>query len=158
VSTRLVQFVLNGGSVDLEIETDHRAIDVIRDLGWTGTKEGCGIGVCGLCTVLVDDQPISACLLPGVLLDGSSVTTVEGLAADGELSSLQESFIRNGGFQCGICTPGQLVMATALLRLTPQPSREEILEWMMGNLCRCTGYEGIVAAIAEVATLSAIER
>lgn len=121
------------------------------DLGFTGTKEGCSIGVCGACSVLVDGELLSACLLPAVFADGRSVTTVEGLASGDELSPLQDAFIREGGFQCGICTPGQLIAATALLAERPRPTEAEIRDWMMGNLCRCTGYHGITRAIKAAA-------
>ena len=130
------------------MRADRRLIDVLRDdLGATGTKEGCSIGVCGSCSVLVGGELLSACLLPAVFVDGRDVTTVEGLAHGAELSPLQDAFIRQGGFQCGICTPGQLIAATALLAAHPRPSDDEIREWMMGNLCRCTGYHGITRAI-----------
>ncbi len=130
------------------MRADRRLIDVLRDdLGLTGTKEGCSIGVCGSCSVLVGGELLSACLLPAVFVDGRPVTTVEGLAHGDELSPLQDAFIREGGFQCGICTPGQLIAATALVAEHPRPSDDEIREWMMGNLCRCTGYHGITRAI-----------
>ena len=130
------------------MRADRRLIDVLRDdLGCTGTKEGCSIGVCGACSVLVAGELLSACLLPAVFVDGRDVTTVEGLAQGDELSPLQDAFIREGGFQCGICTPGQLIAATALLAEHPRPSDDEIRGWMMGNLCRCTGYHGITRAI-----------
>jgi aerobic carbon-monoxide dehydrogenase small subunit len=130
------------------VRADRRLIDVLRDdLGATGTKEGCSIGVCGACSVLVDSELLSACLLPAVFVDGRTVTTVEGLAHGDELSPLQDAFIREGGFQCGICTPGQLIAATALLAEHARPSDNEIREWMMGNLCHCTGYHGITRAI-----------
>jgi aerobic-type carbon monoxide dehydrogenase small subunit (CoxS/CutS family) len=130
------------------VRADRRLIDVLRDdLGATGTKEGCSIGVCGACSVLVDGELLSACLLPAVFVDGHAVTTVEGLGNGDQLSPLQEAFIREGGFQCGICTPGQLIAATALLAARRRPSDDDIRQWMMGNLCRCTGYHGIVRAI-----------
>ena len=139
---------MNGSPQLLEVRADRRLIDVLRDdLGLTGTKEGCSIGVCGACSVLVGGEILSACLLPAVFVDGRDVTTVEGLAHGDELSPLQDAFIREGGFQCGICTPGQLIAATALLAEYPRPSEGEIREWMMGNLCRCTGYHGITRAI-----------
>ena len=134
------------------MRADRRLIDVLRDdLGLTGTKEGCSIGVCGACSVLVGGELLSACLMPAVFVDGRAVTTVEGLANGEELSPLQDAFIREGGFQCGICTPGQLIAATALLaeRRRP-PTDDEVREWMMGNLCRCTGYHGIARAIRAV--------
>jgi len=130
------------------VRADRRLIDVLRDdLGATGTKEGCSIGVCGSCSVLVGGELLSACLLPAVFVDGSEVKTVEGLSDGDQLSPLQDAFIREGGFQCGICTPGQLIAATALLSENSRPSEDEIREWMMGNLCRCTGYHGITRAI-----------
>jgi carbon-monoxide dehydrogenase small subunit len=125
---------------------------VLRDdLGFTGTKEGCSIGVCGACSVLVDGDLLSACLLPAVFVDGRAVTTVEGLANGDTLSPLQDAFIRDGGFQCGICTPGQLIAATALLAEHPRPTDDQIREWMMVNLCRCTGYHGITRGIRSAA-------
>ena len=130
------------------MRADRRLIDVLRDdLGFTGTKEGCSIGVCGACSVLVGGELVSACLLPAVFVEGQAVTTVEGLAQGDTLSPLQVAFIREGGFQCGICTPGQLIAATALLAERRRPSDDEIRGWMMGNLCRCTGYHGIARAI-----------
>jgi carbon-monoxide dehydrogenase small subunit len=134
------------------VGAERRLIDVLRDdLGLTGTKEGCSIGVCGACSVLVGGELLSACLLPAVFVEGLAVTTVEGLARGEALSALQEAFIREGGFQCGICTPGQLIAATALLAERARPSDGEIREWMMGNLCRCTGYHGITRAIRAAA-------
>lgn len=133
------------------MRADRRLIDLLRDdLGYTGTKEGCSIGVCGACSVLVDGELLSACLMPALFVDGRAVTTVEGLANGDELSPLQNAFIREGGFQCGICTPGQLIAATALLAQHRHPSDDEIREGMMGNLCRCTGYHGITRAIKAV--------
>ena len=148
LSTHRLRFTLNGSPRSLEVRAERRLIDVLRDdLGRTGTKEGCSVGVCGACSVLVDDLLTSACLLPAVSLDGSSVTTIEGLRAE----RLQEAFITEGGFQCGICTPGQIVSAAALLASHPSPSNDEITDWMMGNLCRCTGYHGIRRAIRKAA-------
>ena len=127
-------------------------LELLRDdLGLTGTKEGCGVGVCGTCSVLVDGKLLSACLVPAVHVDGAAVTTIEGIARGDRLTPLQDAFIRDGGFQCGICTPGQVIAATALLSERPHPSRDEIRAYMKGNLCRCTGYEGIVKAIEDAA-------
>jgi carbon-monoxide dehydrogenase small subunit len=123
-------------------------IDVLReDLGLTGTKEGCSIGVCGACTVLLDGEMISACLALTVNAHRREVTTIEGLALGERLHPLQQAFIEHGGFQCGICTPGQIMAAKALLDQNPNPSREEVVEWMTGNLCRCTGYYKIIESI-----------
>lgn len=156
MSQHEIHFVLNG-TPQVAIVPAHRLlIDLLRtDLGKTGTKLGCGIGVCGACSVLVDGEVTTACLLPAVFVDGTAVRTVEGLATqDGRLSPLQESFIRSGGFQCGICTPGHLVAATALLAQVPQPTEADVKAWLMGNLCRCTGYyqiiEAVMAAAAEI--------
>ena len=150
---RTINLDVGGVEHTLQIEPDRRLIDVLRDeLGLTGTKEGCGIGVCGICSVLVDGRLMSACLVPAVLVDGAAIVSIEGIAeADGTLSPMQESFIRHGGFQCGICTPAQVVAATALLSERPDATDVEIKEWMTGNLCRCTGYEGILNAIRAVA-------
>ena len=152
MSVHGLDLVVNGVRHDVVVEADRLLIDVLReDLGLTGTKEGCGIGVCGLCSVLVDRRLLSSCLVPAVSVDGSTIETIEGLAEpDGTLSPLQESFIRRGGFQCGICTPGQVIAATALLDERPDATEAEIRQWMTGNLCRCTGYEGILEAIVAV--------
>ena len=148
-----MRFQLNGVTQELSVPANRRLIDVLReDLGLTGTKEGCSVGVCGACSVLVNGDVMSACLLPAVFVDGANVTTIEGIAPDSEhLSALQDAFIRYGGFQCGICTPGQIISATALLAEIPNPSIEEIKEWMMGNLCRCTGYYKIIESILAAA-------
>ncbi len=152
MSRHEIHFRLNGSMRDATVEAHRLLSDVLREeLGLTGTKEGCSVGVCGACSVLVDGELLSACLLPALFVDGRDVTTVEGLASGDTLSALQVAFIRRGGFQCGICTPGQLVAATALLQARPRPTDAEIREWMMGNLCRCTGYYGIVRAIREAA-------
>ncbi len=152
MSRHKIQFELNGTTREIEVEADRLLLDVLRgELGLTGTKEGCRIGICGTCTVLVDGRPMSSCLFPAVYADGAAVRTIEGIAHDGELTALQSAFIEHGGFQCGICTPGQIVSATALLETQPRPTDEQIREWMMGNLCRCTGYFGIVRAIRAAA-------
>jgi len=151
MSLHLLRLRVNGAAREVETLAHRRLIDVLRDdLHLTGTKEGCSVGVCGACSVLVDGEVVSACLLPAVFADGHEVTTIEGLA-DGELTPLQDAFITEGGFQCGICTPGQIVAASALLRANTRPSESEIREFMMGNLCRCTGYAGIVRAIQKAA-------
>ncbi len=154
MSDHRVRFTLNGAPREENVPAEMLLIELIRDrCALTGTKEGCSVGVCGACSVLVDGTLLSACLVPAVHVDGRAVTTVEGLAAgDGTLTPLQERFIVDGGFQCGICTPGQLIAATALLRERPHPTEPEIREWMMGNLCRCTGYQRIVEAIRNAST------
>jgi aerobic carbon-monoxide dehydrogenase small subunit len=148
-----IRVLVNGEAREAMVPPDRVLLDVLRDdFGLTGTKEGCSVGVCGLCSVLVDGRLMTACLLPAVKVDGRSVTTVEGLGgADGGLSPVQQAFIDHGGFQCGICTPGQVVAATALLAENATPSEEEVRDWMTGNLCRCTGYYGIVAAVLAAA-------
>lgn len=140
----------------METEPWTPLLDVLRErAGLTGTKAGCAIGVCGLCSVLVDGKLVSACLLPVAAVAGWDVTTVEGLAQGGRLSALQEAFIEHGGFQCGICTPGQLVAATALLRERADPAPDEVRDWLGGNLCRCTGYQQIVDSIRSAAAAAA---
>lgn len=152
MSDHEIRFVLNGSPVTVTVPADRLLISLLReDLELTGTKEGCSVGVCGACSVLVDGNLLSSCILPAVFVDGTSVRTVEGLATDGELTALQDAFIRHGGFQCGICTPGQLIAATALLEEAPSPSEDQVRRWMMGNLCRCTGYEGILRSILAAA-------
>ena len=144
MSEHRIRFTLNGAAVDATVPAERLLVDVLRyDLGKTGTKDGCSVGVCGLCTVQVDGAPLSACLLLATQVEGTAVRTVEGLR-----SPLQEAFIDEGGFQCGICTSGQLVAADALLRAKPDATDAEIADWQMGNLCRCTGYYGIARAIA----------
>jgi carbon-monoxide dehydrogenase small subunit len=148
-----VRIEINRTSRELDVDPTRRLIEVLRDdLGLTGTKESCAVGVCGACSVLVDGELVSACLTPMALLDGRSVTTIEGLSdPGGRLTPLQDAFIREGGLQCGACTPGQIVAATALLAVRPHPSEGEIRDWMAGNLCRCTGYTSIVRAIQSAA-------
>jgi aerobic carbon-monoxide dehydrogenase small subunit len=143
-----ITFQIN--SVDCEIEAPpmKRLLDVLReDLRLTGTKEGCGEGECGACSVIVDGEVINSCLAPICQLQGAKVLTVEGLSRDGRLDSLQQAFLECGGAQCGICTPGMLISARSLLDANPHPTRDEIKEAIAGNLCRCTGYIKIIDAI-----------
>ncbi|NMH97915.1 (2Fe-2S)-binding protein [Pseudonocardia acidicola] len=148
-----ITFSVNGERVHLDVEPRHTLADVLReDCGLTGTHLGCEHGVCGACTVLVDGEPARACLMFAVQADGATVTTVEGLAGeDGELHPLQEAFVAHHGLQCGFCTPGMLISAMHLLDTDPEPSRDKIREEMSGNICRCTGYSGIVDAIEAAA-------
>jgi carbon-monoxide dehydrogenase small subunit len=148
-----IRTVVNGQTREMQVPAERLLIDLVRDdLGLTGTKLGCAVGICGSCSVLVDGELMSACLLLAVSVHGREVTTIEGIAAaDGSLSPIQRAFIRHGGFQCGICTPGQVVAATALLAERPAPDAAEVREWMTGNLCRCTGYDGIVASVLAAA-------
>jgi aerobic carbon-monoxide dehydrogenase small subunit len=147
-----VSFGLNGQAVAIDVPPDRRLVDVLRqDLSLTGTKEACAIGVCGACSVLVDGRLESACLLLAGLLDGREVVTIEGLGTPDEPSAVQRAFVEAGGFQCGVCTPGQVVAATALLSERPDPLDDDIRHWMAGNLCRCTGYASIVESIRRAA-------
>jgi len=151
----LLEFELNGKQTRIEAEPTLRALDLIRDvLGLTGTKEGCGRGECGACTILVDGQPVNSCLLYAAKLQGRSVTTIEGLTTeDGskELHPLQQAFVSEGAMQCGFCTPGMILSAKSLLDRNPDPDREAIEEALSGNLCRCTGYGKIVKAVQRAA-------
>lgn len=153
VPAERIAFRVNGEEQAVDTPPARPVLDVLReDLDLTGTKEGCSVGVCGACSILVDGRLMSACLLPVGAVAGREVTTVEGLAGpDGALSPVQQAFLECGGFQCGICTPGQVVAATALLRECPRPDREQVTDWMMGNLCRCTGYYSIVEAVLQAA-------
>jgi carbon-monoxide dehydrogenase small subunit len=148
VTTR---FTVNGEPVELEAPGMRRLLDVLReDLGLTGTKEGCGEGECGACSVLIDGRVVDACLVPMCQVDGSDVRTVEGLGGDA-LSPLQRAFLEHGGAQCGICTPGMVMAAQAYLEAGGGPDDAAIREAIAGNLCRCTGYTRIVSAIGEIA-------
>ncbi len=143
-----LQFEVNGVRRELDVDPAARLLDVLRrDLGLTGTKEGCGEGECGACTVLVDDLAVDSCLMLASQVQGRRVLTIEGLARDGELDELQRQFIANGAIQCGFCTPGMLLSAKALLIRDPHPGEDDIRIALAGNLCRCTGYSAIVAAV-----------
>jgi len=153
-----VRFRLNGEDRVVQVPPYRLLLDCLRnDLGLTGSKEGCAVGVCGACAVLLDGKMVSSCLLLTVMADGADLTTVEGLAQDGRLHPVQQGFVDHGGFQCGICTPGQVVAAKALLDANPAPTEEDIKDWMMGNLCRCTGYYQIVESIKHAAANLAAE-
>jgi carbon-monoxide dehydrogenase small subunit len=134
-------------------------LEMLRDgLALTGTKNGCEAGECGACTVLLDGEPVNACMVLAVEADGCSVTTVEGLAPEGKLTPLQEAFVAHNAVQCGFCTPGMLISTHALLERNPDPSEEEIKEALVGNLCRCTGYLRIVKAVKTAAVKTAAAR
>jgi carbon-monoxide dehydrogenase small subunit len=147
------RFLVNGEGVELDVPGMRRLLDVLReDLGLTGTKEGCGEGECGACSVLLDGAVVDACLVPVCQVDGHAVRTVEGLGAGGTgLSPLQQAFLETGGAQCGICTPGMLMAATTYLDHGGGPDEPAIREAIAGNLCRCTGYTKIIDAIAAAA-------
>jgi carbon-monoxide dehydrogenase small subunit len=146
-----IRFTVNGSNVAVQTPAMKRLLDVLReDLRLTGTKEGCGEGECGSCSVRMNGELVNSCLVPVLQAEGASVETVEGLAINGELHPLQKAFLNCGGAQCGICTPGMLMAATQLLAVNPHPSMAEIREGLAGNLCRCTGFirifESVVAA------------
>lgn len=148
-----IGFELNGRAVEVACQPMARLLDVLREpLGLTGTKEGCGEGECGACSVLVDGAVVNSCLVPAIQIAGRRVETVEGLVIHREGRALQSAFVSCGGAQCGICTPGMLVAATALLRRSERPTPAEIREHLAGNLCRCTGYVRIVEAVGAAAT------
>jgi carbon-monoxide dehydrogenase small subunit len=143
-----IHFKLNGKPVKIKTEANCRLIDILReDFKLTGTKEGCGIGECGACTVLLNQKAVNSCLILAGQVDGAEIVTVEGLEKNGSLHPLQENFIKHGAVQCGFCTPGMLMSAYALLLENPEPTEDEIKEAIAGNLCRCTGYKQIVEAI-----------
>ena len=147
-----IRFKLNGREVEAEVEPNTLLLNLLREqFHLTGAKYGCGIGECGACTVLLDGEPILSCLTLAVEVDGREVTTIEGLAEDGKLHPLQRAFLEEGAVQCGFCTPGMILTAKALLDENPNPSEEEIREYLKGNLCRCTGYVNIVKAVKRAA-------
>ncbi|HET6623046.1 MAG TPA: (2Fe-2S)-binding protein [Gaiellaceae bacterium] len=147
-SSHGVSVDVNGEQIELEVPARRLLVHFLRDdLGLTGTHVGCDTGNCGACTVHVNGEPVKSCMLLAVQADGARITTVEGLAADGELTPLQRSFNEHHALQCGYCTPGMLMSATALLERTPRPSEEEVRVALQGNICRCTGYVNIVEAV-----------
>ena len=147
-----VNFFLNDEPMELYVDANKTMLNVLRDeLCYSGTNEGCGAGECGACSVIVDGLPLNACLVLAPEMDGMHITTIEGLSKDGELSPLQKAFVEHAALQCGFCTPGFIMSGTALLMENPQPSREEIIRAISGNLCRCTGYVRIIEAIEDVA-------
>jgi len=147
-----VTATVNGEPVEYLCETEATLLDVLRDrLGLTGSKEGCGTGDCGACSVLLDGRLVCSCLVLGVEAEGRQVTTIEGVANGGELHPLQQQFLDDAALQCGICTPGFIVAAKALLDHNPNPTETEVRYWLAGNLCRCTGYDKIVRAVMNAA-------
>jgi aerobic carbon-monoxide dehydrogenase small subunit len=147
-----IRFELNGRKVDLEVRPDRRVVDLLReDLGLTGTKEGCGAGECGACTVLIDGEARLSCLMLAAQLDGRRVTTIEGLCQDGALHPVQDAFVEHGAVQCGFCSPGMVLTAVDLLQRHAAPNRQQIRQGLSGNLCRCTGYVKIVDAVEAAA-------
>lgn len=148
---RYINFTLNGRNVGMLVEAGETAIDVMRRCGLFGARESCGVGVCGCCTIVVDERPISGCLAIAFRLDGTKVETVENLDANGTLHPVQAAFVAHGALQCGFCTPGFVMMARQLLRETRTPSTEEIQDYLSGNLCRCGAYPEIVSAVKSAA-------
>ncbi|NLI15238.1 MAG: (2Fe-2S)-binding protein [candidate division Zixibacteria bacterium] len=144
----IIKFKLNGKNVAIEAPGGERLIDLLRErLNLVGTKEGCGKGECGACTVLLDNKPVCSCLILAAQVNGRNVMTIEGVESDARLRAVQEAFVEAGSVQCGFCTPGMILSAAALLRANPKPSRDEIKRALSGNLCRCTGYEKIFDAV-----------
>jgi carbon-monoxide dehydrogenase small subunit len=149
-----IQLSLNGKGISMEVPNHRLLLDLLRDeIGLTGTKEGCGTGDCGACTVYLDGKPVNSCLVLSGELDGSDIVTIEGLKIGPELHPVQKAFIQDGGAQCGYCTPGMLMMSKALLDENPNPTEEEIRFALSGNLCRCTGYAKIVQAVQDAAAM-----
>jgi carbon-monoxide dehydrogenase small subunit len=147
-----VEAIVNGDPVEFLCETEETLLDVLRDtLNLTGSKEGCASGDCGACSVMLDGRLVCACLVLGVEAQGCSVETIEGMAHGDELHPLQRKFLEHAALQCGVCTPGFLVAAKALLERNPEPTETEVRYWLAGNLCRCTGYDKIVRAVLDAA-------
>ena len=149
-----LHITVNGDEYHLFVDVRRTLLDVIReDIGLTGTKNGCGAGECGACTVLLDGEPVNSCLVLVHEADGQEVVTIEGLAQGGVLHPIQEAFVEQGAIQCGFCTPGMVMSAKALLDRKPNPTREDILHGLKGNLCRCTGYVKIIDAVEAASCL-----
>lgn len=149
---RWITLHVNGRERRLYVKPNELLLNVLRDeLALTGAKYGCGIGECGACTVLVDGEPVLACLTLAVSVEGRSITTIEGLGSYGDLHPLQKSFLEHGAVQCGFCTPGMILTAKSLLDKNPRPTEDEIREYLRGNVCRCTGYAAIVRAVRDCA-------
>ena len=147
-----IAFRLNGEPVSAQIEPRELLIDVLRERhGLRGAKRSCDIGVCGACTVLVDGMPATSCSMLACDVDGREVTTIEGLARDGELDPVQQAFVEHGAMQCGFCTPGMVLAVKSLLAENPAPSEDEVRHYLRGNLCRCTGYVKIIEAVMTLA-------
>ena len=152
MSKHIVTASINGDTTEFIAAPGETLLDALRDrLGLTGSKEGCGTGDCGACTVVMEGRPVCSCLVLAREAEGAEISTIEGMAEGGQLHPLQEAFLDHAALQCGICTPGILVAAKALLERTPDPSDEEVRFWLAGNLCRCTGYDKIIAAVQAAA-------
>lgn len=148
----IIRFNLNNEQREIDTSPDHRVVDLLREeLGLTGTKEGCGSGECGACTILVDGVSKLSCLMLAVQLDGRNITTIEGLASDNQLHPVQKAFVDHGAVQCGFCSPGMVMAAMDLLKRNLSPDRKDIRAALSGNLCRCTGYQKIIDAVENAA-------
>jgi carbon-monoxide dehydrogenase small subunit len=157
-SSRTVSVEINGEQVEMEVPARRLLVHFIRDdLGLTGTHVGCDTGNCGACTVHIDGEPVKSCMALAVQADGAKITTIEGLAADGELTALQRAFNEHHALQCGYCTPGMLMSATALLESNPHPTEDEVRYALQGNICRCTGYVNIIEAVVAVGEGSGLQ-
>jgi carbon-monoxide dehydrogenase small subunit len=159
MATHSITVTVNGLREYVDVPSNMTLLGMLRDrLALTGTKNGCEAGECGACTVLVDGEPVNSCMMLAVEVDGRQVTTVEGLAPEGQLSRLQEAFVEHNAVQCGFCTPGVLISAHALLERNPHPTEEETRAALVGNLCRCTGYLRIIQAVQTAADRAALEK
>ena len=148
MNKRAVAFQVNGADYEVFVEPRETLLQVLREkLGFTGTKQGCDLGDCGACTVVVEGKPTLACLTLAVEMEGKEILTIEGLASNGQLNPLQQAFMDEGAVQCGYCTPGMIMSATALLNHNPHPTEAEVRRGLAGNLCRCTGYSKIIKAV-----------
>jgi len=151
---RIIQLTVNGEDYDLSVTPNRTLLEVLRnELNLTGTKEGCGEGACGLCTVLLDGQPVRSCLTLAVEAQGKAITTIEGLAEGDKLHPIQQAFVEHGAIQCGFCSPGMILVTKALLDENPHPTEQEAREAISGNVCRCTGYAKIVEAMLAAAEM-----
>lgn len=147
-----LKFILNGKSVNIKAEPNERLLDLLRNkFNLTGTKEGCSIGECGACTVIINGKAVNSCLVLAGQCEGAEIITIEGIEKDGKLHPLQENFLKSGAVQCGFCTPGMIMSAYAMLLENPNPTEEEIKDAIAGNLCRCTGYKQIIEAVEKSA-------
>lgn len=147
-----ISFKVNGNLESVTVASNMTLLRMLREtLSLTGTKNGCAAGECGACTVLLNGEPVNSCMVLAVEVDGQEITTVEGLAKDGQLDIVQKTIIEKGGVQCGFCTPGMLISARALLNRNPHPTEEQVVEALVGNLCRCTGYSRIIESVQAAA-------
>jgi len=152
---KIIELTINEETYELAVESQETLLDVLRkSLGLTGTKEGCGTGECGSCTVLLEGEPILACLMLAVECENKKIETIEGQSINGDLTPVQEAFLEKGGVQCGFCTPGMVMASTDLLKRNPDPSKEDIMESLGGHLCRCTGYNKIMESVQHAVKLN----